>query len=291
MKETIIRATGETVPLRYVVVSLKGAMDEIGGYHGAQGWMLERMAECAIASFFLSSSLKCAGALSLITYWNGEVSRVESDTTPMGLVRARVIHDEVVALGSRTPDATPVRMETRRFDEKGKILAHSVVDMGKASIARNLAVYLLQSEQVRSAVGIQAVADPDEPSRLKYAAGWMIEAFPDCDAASLAKAEEVARNLPGFDAFLTPEGFDEHALLAALAGDVSVKIHREIDPRPFCPCSRERMRNNIIALGKATLKALRDEQRGAQATCEFCRKTYDFDEGELSEMLAGLEGK
>ena len=241
MKETIIRATGETVPLRYVVVSLKGAMDEIGGYHGAQGWMLERMAECAIASFFLSSSLKCAGALSLITYWNGEVSRVESDTTPMGLVRARVIHDEVVALGSRTPDATPVRMETRRFDENGKILAHSVVDMGKASIARNLAVYLLQSEQVRSAVGIRAEADPDDPSRLKYAAGWMIEAFPDCDAASLAKAEEVARNLPGFDAFLTPEGFDE--------------------------------------------------QRGAQATCEFCRKTYDFDEDELSEMLAGLEGK
>lgn len=288
MKETIIRATGKTVPLRYVVVSLREAMDEIGARHGAEGWMLERMSECAVASFFLSSSLKCAGALSLITYWDGEVSRIESDTTPMGLVRARAIHDEVLALGPRVPEATPVRMETRRFDEKGKILAHSVVNMGDASIARNLAVYLFQSEQVKAAVGVQAVADPENPARLKMAAGWMIEAFPDCDAASLAKAEEVARNLPPLETFLTPEGFDEHALLSALAGDVDVQIHREIDPKPFCPCSRERMRNNVIALGKKQLLALRDEQHGAQAVCEFCRTEYDFTEADLDEMIKGL---
>lgn len=134
----MLRATGEKAPLRLIAISLTETMNRIGALHGARGPLLERMAESAIGALYLASTIKHAGAATLTFRWNGELSLIETDATPMGLIRQRVLHSEVVSLGDRTPEARPKEVETRRFDETGKLLRRSIVEMGEGSIARNL---------------------------------------------------------------------------------------------------------------------------------------------------------
>ena len=39
-----------------------------------------------------------------------------------------------------------------------------------------------------------------------------------------------------------------------------------------CDCSRERFENALITLGKDELTAMKDEDHGAEITCQFCGK-------------------
>ncbi len=285
----MIRATGEKAPIRLIAIHLTPVMNSIGALHGASGWLLEQMAEAAIGSLYLASTLKHAGAISTLFRWEGALSLIETDATPMGLVRQRVLQNEVLAVGAEKPTLQPKELETRRFDEQGKLLRRSIVDLSEGSIARNLSWYLLQSEQVKSAVGIEAKCNPDNPSELLYAAGWFIEAFPDCDEATLAIAEQVALDVPPLSTFATDEEFDTRGLLDQIAGPFPYVIHREITPALYCPCSRERMRKNIGKLGVKSVQQLRKEQGSIETICEFCRTPYFFEAEELDKIAQELK--
>ncbi|MBR6317039.1 MAG: Hsp33 family molecular chaperone HslO, partial [Fibrobacter sp.] len=86
-KDRIIRATGKKAPFRLIVVDLTATMNEIGKKHNAQGFALKLLAENSIASIFLSASLKFPGTVSFTTRFSGEITLVQSDSTPQGLVR------------------------------------------------------------------------------------------------------------------------------------------------------------------------------------------------------------
>ena len=55
-----------------------------------------------------------------------------------------------------------------------------------------------------------------------------------------------------------------------------------------CYCSRERMRNALISMGKTELKSLIDEVGRAEMTCQFCDAVHVFEKEDLEELLASL---
>jgi molecular chaperone Hsp33 len=290
MADLILRATGTKAPLRYVLADLTQTATAICARHGARAWTMELMAECMIGSVFLSSMLKYAGVANLRTTWSGDLTLVEADSTPMGLIRARVPHAEALALGDFEPAITPVGLQVRKFNEKARLVSESLLDLPDRSIGRSLSWFLLQSEQTRSAVGITAEFHRDHPDQLLYAAGWMIEAFPDADAATIATAEQTVLGLPHLGAYILPGGYDLPGLLRSLAGGIETTIHREIIPSAYCPCDRARMEGNLISLGAAQLQEILAEQDHIELTCDFCRNQYDFSRAEL-EALIDLNAK
>ena len=40
----------------------------------------------------------------------------------------------------------------------------------------------------------------------------------------------------------------------------------------------------LVTLGKDELKAMKDEDHGAEITCQFCGKTYNFTEDDLEGL-------
>ena len=52
-----------------------------------------------------------------------------------------------------------------------------------------------------------------------------------------------------------------------------------------CDCSRERFEAALVTLGKEELKAMKDEDHGAEITCQFCGKTYNFTENDLEGLI------
>ncbi len=195
-KDRIIRATGKKTPFRLIVVDLTATMNEIGKKHNAQGFALKLLAENSIASIFLSASLKFPGTVSLTTRFGGEITLVQSDTTPQGLVRAMIPQPELQAVGGNEPALIPQSIRVVKLNEQGKRVHESIIEAPSVSMGQNLATYLLQSEQIRSAVGIEAAFNAQDPSKLDYAAGFYIEAFPEKDAKDNTRINVRAQNPP-----------------------------------------------------------------------------------------------
>ena len=284
-KDRIIRATGKKTPFRLVVVDLTATMNEIGKFHNAQGFALKLLAENSIASIFLSASLKFPGTVSLTTRFSGEITRIQSDSTPQGLVRAMIPQPELEAVGGNEPALLPQSVSVVKLNELGKRVHESIIEAPSVSMGQNLATYLLQSEQIRSAVGIEAAFNKEDPSKLDYAAGFYIEAFPDLEDKDINLIEVIVQNLPKFKYMNTPEGYNLDDLLDQLRGPYEIDIVKEIDPKPYCPCSRERTVATLATLPLKDLKELEAEGRDLEVICDFCRTKYQVTVADLRDII------
>ena len=284
-KDRIIRATGKKTPFRLVVVDLTATMNEIGKFHNAQGFALKLLAENSIASIFLSASLKFPGTVSMTTRFSGEITRIQSDSTPQGLVRAMIPQPELEAVGGNEPALLPQSVSVVKLNELGKRVHESIIEAPSVSMGQNLATYLLQSEQIRSAVGIEAAFNKEDPSKLDYAAGFYIEAFPDLEDKDINLIEVIVQNLPKFKDMNTPEGYNLDELLDQLRGPYEIDIVKEIDPKPYCPCSRERTVATLATLPLKDLKELEAEGKDLEVICDFCRTKYQVTVADLRDII------
>ena len=285
-QDVIIRSTAEKAPVRYVLADLTNTMNEIGSKHEAQAWTLKLMAEAAVASSFISSSLKMPGTVSFYAEMAGDISFVTADTTPMGLVRAMIPYDQIMEMGDLELEVQPRLLKVKKFDQSAKLLSEGIVEMASAEIGKSLSVYLLQSEQTKSAVGIEARFNEQDPTKLDYAVGFMLEAFPDIDEKTTAISEQIIKNLPPMSSFFKAgEGYDLKGLLKQLAGPFPYTIHREIEPKPYCSCSRA---SSLAALKGMTLdevKSLEQKEGKIEIICDLCRNKYYFTVEEAKSVL------
>ena len=284
-KDRIIRATGKKAPFRLIVVDLTATMNEIGKKHNAQGFALKLLAENSIASIFLSASLKFPGTVSFTTRFSGEITLVQSDSTPQGLVRAMIPQPELQAVGGNEPALIPQSVRVIKLNEQGKRVHESIIEAPAVSMGQNLATYLLQSEQIRSAVGIEAAFNKEDPSKLDYAAGFYIEAFPDLEDKDINLIEVIIQNLPKFCDMNTPDGFDLDELLDQLRGPYEIDIVKEIDPKAYCPCSRERTVATLATLPLKDLQDLEKEGKDLEVVCDFCRTPYQITLADLQSII------
>ena len=285
-KDRIIRATGKKTPFRLIVVDLTETMNEIGRHHNAKGFALKLLAENSIASIFLSAGLKFAGTVSYTTTFGGEITKIQTDSTPMGLVRAMIPQTELQAIGANEPALVPQHVQVVKLNEQGKRVHESIIEAPSVSVGQNLATYLLQSEQIRSAVGIEAQYNAQDPSFLDYAAGFYIEAFPDLEDKDINLIEVIVQNLPKFcDMYKADKGFDLDELLDQLRGPYDIEVVREIDPKPFCPCSKDRMLATLATLPLKDLQELSSENKDLNVVCDFCRTNYTITPADMQEII------
>lgn len=283
--DLILRATATKAPFRFVLVDLTHTANEIGKKHDARANTLSLLAETSIASILLSSGLKYAGSVSLHVDYSGDLSYVQADSTPMGLVRAMIPYDEIQKAGDYELLLSPQRLKVRRLGEKAQIIQESVVEAASTSMSQNLAAFLLQSDQTRSGTGIQSRVHDKEDTKLDYAIGFLVEAFPGAEDRHLEILDMVIRDLPHFDNFMGPDGFNLKGLLDALAGPFETEIVREIIPAAYCPCSKVRTLDSLASLPRAELENLLEEAQDLEITCDFCRAAYWISPDDLRDLL------
>lgn len=285
-KDRIVRATGARTPFRLVAIDITQAAREIGKQHGAKAYTLKLLAETTIASLFLSSSLKFPGTVSLRLKFSGDISLIQADTTPQGLLRAMIPQNEIAAMNQFEPALIPQQFEVFKLNESGKRVQQSVTETVKGSIGQNLASYLLHSEQVRSAVGIEAKFNAVDSSQLDYAIGFMIEAFPDLSEKDTAIIEQVVLTLPPMNLFFDSGVYHLDSLIDQLRGPYDIDIVKEIEPKAYCPCSRERMLSTLSTLPPKDLKELSEENKPLEIICDFCRNRYEIFPEDIEKILS-----
>ncbi|HBT47042.1 MAG TPA: Hsp33 family molecular chaperone HslO [Peptococcaceae bacterium] len=156
------------------------------------------------------------------------------------------------------------------------------VELVSGEIGEDLAHYFVSSEQKPSAVGVGVRVEPE--GKVGAAGGFLVQLLP---GAGEAVAELLENNLreAGPVSSLLAGGLSPEDIAHLLLKGLSFKVYERQPLRWACDCSRERLREVLLALGPQELERILVERGEAEATCAFCSRVYRFDRDEVEELL------
>ena len=150
-------------------------------------------------------------------------------------------------------------------------------------IAEDVALYFVESEQIPTACGLGVLVDRDQS--VLSAGGYLVQLLPGAGEETAERLEASLRAAKPVTELLRADPDPEALLRAALPGlELEILEKRPIEYR--CECSRERMERALISLGREELRAMIDEQGGAELTCRFCDNVQRFSREELEALRA-----
>lgn len=158
----------------------------------------------------------------------------------------------------------------------------STTPLISGEIGEDFAYFLTESEQTPSAVGLNVLLD--ENDTVKVAGGFMVQVLPGASEEEIARYEKRLQDMPAISTLLASDNHID-ALLSAIYGDESYKRLSEEEIGFACDCSRQRFEGALMTLPTADLQEMKDEDHGAEITCQFCGETYHFDETDLENLI------
>lgn len=155
-------------------------------------------------------------------------------------------------------------------------------------IAEDLAAYFVESEQIPTACGLGVLVDRDQS--VLAAGGYLIQMLPGAGEDVVAKVEGGVMAAGSVTGLLSGSAGPEEMLRQVLS-DFELEILERASIEYRCDCSRDRMERALISLGPEELRAIIDEQGGAELTCRFCDNVQTFTKAELETLLEGMRKK
>lgn len=157
-----------------------------------------------------------------------------------------------------------------------------VSNLTSGEIADDFTNYFVNSEQRQAAVSLGVLVDRNG---VREAGGYLITPMPDATNEDISNVEKGI-----FEAGAISKMLDEKLSLIDIAkkvtGDKNIKVIEDCKvPVYKCDCSKEKMANALIAIGKKELEDIIKEDGKAELVCHFCNKKYQFSKEELENLL------
>jgi molecular chaperone Hsp33 len=150
-------------------------------------------------------------------------------------------------------------------------------------IAIDFANYYAASLQ-RPALVYLGVREDANTGNVRAAAGLFAEPLPGCPEDVIDRLQTLSDSIASLserlDAGETPEAF-----LQRVFGELGLEIVGEREPKYVCDCTLERVERALISLGRAELTDMIEQDHGAEISCRFCDKVYQFSEDALTQLL------
>ncbi len=149
-----------------------------------------------------------------------------------------------------------------------------IVPIVSGEIAEDLALYLSESEQTPSAVGLGVSFEPG--GVVGGAAGFLAQALPGASEEQLARLEANVRALTAVSDYARRElGAGE--MLAQLLQGIGGRTLGETRPRYHCGCDEARVLRAVAMLGAEDLADAAARGELIEVRCEFCAELYAVD--------------
>ena len=159
------------------------------------------------------------------------------------------------------------------------------VELVTGEIAEDLAQYMVESEQIPSAVGVGVLIDTDRTVRA--AGGFIVQLMPGAPESLIEKLETNILFMDQLTTVLDEDGID------AVVSQVLFSLDpREAERHPIeyrCSCTRERVAAALRSVGAKELRSMAAEGKNTEVSCQFCDRLYEFTPAELLEMAEAPE--
>jgi molecular chaperone Hsp33 len=266
---------------RWAVADITDVLEEVRDRFDLWPVPAAALGRCLAGAALLQRlSTKTPSRLLLEVRGNGPILRVLAEADDAGNLRGLVGDGQV-----QVPDWPGGKLGVGRAVGKGYLRVlreyergnsyHSQVELVSGEIGEDVAHYLAQSEQTRSAVLLGVLG---KPSGVVAAGGMMIEVLPGAPEEAIAQLESNIAGIRGVS-HLLEEGGADHVIERVLDGlDREVKEVRPL--RYHCRCSRERFLQQLVLLSAAD-RAYVSQEPVIKASCHFCGAQYEYTPDEL----------
>jgi molecular chaperone Hsp33 len=157
----------------------------------------------------------------------------------------------------------------------------SAVPLASGEIGEDLATYFASSEQIPTVVAVGVLADREG---IAAAGGILAQLMPGADEHLATRLETAARALPQISG-LVRDGLSPEDLVDRLAGAMAPRITGASPISFSCHCDRTRVVRALLGLGRDALVEMAAARDGAEATCDFCGRRYQFSPDDIGAIL------
>lgn len=156
------------------------------------------------------------------------------------------------------------------------------VPLVSGEVAGDLTLYLTESEQTPSAMGLGVSTTPDASAVV--AAGFLVQILPDASSEEVDVVEANVQALPRLsDLVLT--GTDADDLTDRLLAGVGSRARHASAPVFHCPCTRKRALRTLQLLGDRELGEMVVARVEQEVRCQFCGRAYTFLPDEIGALI------
>lgn len=147
-------------------------------------------------------------------------------------------------------------------------------------IAEDLAQYMVESEQIPSAVGLGVLVDTDRT--IRAAGGFIVQLMPGAPEELITALEDNIFVMDQLTTVLAEDGVDEavRQVLKGLEYETVMRVPVEYR----CNCSRERVEQALRSVGREELEDMAASGEETEVSCQFCDRVYRFSPEELRAL-------
>jgi molecular chaperone Hsp33 len=164
----------------------------------------------------------------------------------------------------------------------GRAPYSGIVPLTTGTVAQDLAHYLAESEQIRSAVALGVYLD--DRGGIEAAGGFTVEALPGAAPDEIERAEANVHGSPG-PGELAREGLGADAIADRLLAGLGSRERHYAQPVFHCGCGRDRVRRAVTLLGREELERTVARAEPLEIHCRFCADTYTVSPEEIANLL------
>ena len=156
------------------------------------------------------------------------------------------------------------------------------VKLVSGEIGDDVTAYFAQSEQTPTACALGVLLDRDQS--VKVAGGYLLQLLPDAPEEIIEKLEKGIERAGAVTPMLE-QGMTPEDILGAVCGDLGVVFLDTTEVSYKCYCSRDRVEQALISLGRKELTEIMEEGKTFPVECQFCDTVYRFTPEDISELL------
>ncbi|GAA3411709.1 Hsp33 family molecular chaperone HslO [Paenibacillus hodogayensis] len=288
MQDYLIRATALDGRLRAFAANTTGIVEELRRRHGTTPVATAALGRTATAGVMMGAMLKGEERLTIQVKGDGPLGQIVVDADSKGDVRGYVDNPHV----------------DLPLNERGKLDVSGAVGGGQLYVIKDLGLkepyrgsvpiisgelgedftyYFAKSEQTPSAVALGVLIATDYS--VQTSGGFIMQLLPGMSDEEIADIEQKLSELPPITTMLA-EGADLEDILKRLVD--SVQVLERTDIRFRCKCSRERVEQTLISIGREEIEQIIREDGKAEVVCHFCNEAYAYNGDDLHNLVERL---
>ena len=289
--DQLIKFLFDNAPIRGQAIQLDDAWQAVLTRHNFPAPVRSLLGEMVAAAVLLSSTLKFDGALVMQLHGDGPVRLLVAECHADFTLRATAKlapdasisdDDNLQSLVNRHGQARMAITLDPRDKLPGQQPYQGIVPVEGNSIAQMLEHYMTRSEQIETRLWL-AASDA-------RAGGLLLQRMPDTgghvpvalDSDAWARALHLAQTVQAAELVsITPTELI-HRLFWQEDG---VRLFEPLQPRFACTCSRERVADMLLRLGRDDIESVLAERGQIDVACEFCGAAYVFDAVDTAQLL------
>ena len=289
MKDYLVRGIVNSKNCRVFACSTTQLLEEARQKHGLWPTASAALGRMMSATFMLGAMNKNKEKMTVTINGGGPIGTMLATTNSDGKIKAFVGEPQVhytyndtgkLAVGVAVGNQGTLQV-IKDMGLKEPFVG--TVPLQTGEIGDDFSYYFMVSEQIPSVVSLGVLVD--DTNEILSSGGFIIQLLPDATEEDIAYIEDKMKDFPPVSS-LIHEGKTPEEILKMVFDDVEILDSQDLFFE--CDCSKEKMSQTLMTIGKDEIQSMIDENHGCEMICHFCNTKYQFSEDELKELIENI---